>query len=93
MENTIELLNSNSATYYITDDINIDLLKTNQNVKISHYFNTHSLGCSQVIAHATRITVTSLRYWMISTQTTLPNTSKVMQSSLTFLIIYQSLLW
>ena len=60
MENTIELLNSNYATYYIIDDINIDLLKTNQDVKISHYFNTlSSLGCSQVIAHPTRITATS----------------------------------
>ena len=60
MENTIELLNSNSATYYITDNINIDLLKINQDVKILHYFNTlSSLGCSLVIAHPTRITATS----------------------------------
>ena len=60
MENTIEILNSNSAAYYITGDINIDLLKINQDVKISHYFNAlSSLGCSQVIAHPTRITATS----------------------------------
>ena len=60
MENTIELLNSNSTTYYIICDINIDLLKTNHDVKISHNFNTlDSLGCSQVIAHPIRITATS----------------------------------
>ena len=60
MENTIELLNSNSTTYYITGDVNIDLLKTNHDIKISHYFNTlNSLGCSQIIAHPTRITATS----------------------------------
>ena len=56
LENKIELLNSNSATYYITSDINIDLLKTNYDVKISHYFN--SLSCSQIM-HLVRITATS----------------------------------
>ena len=60
MENTIELLNSNSATYYITGDINIDLFKINHDVKISHYLNTHtSFDCSQIIAHPTRITAAS----------------------------------
>ena len=94
MENTIELLNSNSATYYITGDINIDLLKTDHDVKISHYFNAlNSLGCSEVIAHPTRITATtSTLLDHIYTN----NSSQHINShaiSLTFLIIYQSLFW
>ena len=60
MKNATELLDSNSAMYYITGDINLDLLKTNHDVKISHYFNTlSSLGCSQIIAQPTRITASS----------------------------------
>ena len=38
----------------------MDLLKTNHDVKIVHYFNApSSLGCSQIIAHPTRITPSS----------------------------------
>ena len=57
---TIELLNAPSATYYIADDINIDLSKSNKNANIADYVHTsHSMRCSQVIANPTRITANS----------------------------------
>ena len=46
--------------YYIKEDLNADLLKSNSDTKRKDFINlTYSLGCIPVITYPTRITTTS----------------------------------
>ena len=58
LENTVEYLNDNKDTYYVADDLNINLLKTNS--KIKNYVDViYSHGCIPLITHPICITLQS----------------------------------
>ena len=60
LERTIEKLNLHNSIFYICGDVNINLLKENSNTSVQAYKNSlHSLGCSQLIRYATRISPSS----------------------------------
>ena len=55
LENTIEYLNDNNDTYYVAHNLNINLLKTNCEIK-NYVYMVYSHGCIPLITHPTSIT-------------------------------------